>query len=500
MSDQTDQRTVRLNKLAALRERGADPFVRTGYERTHGTAELTERFEELEGQTVAIAGRLTALREHGKSAFADLADVSGSVQLFMRQNNLGEEGLAAFVDLDLGDIIGVTGTLMRTRSGEISVEGMEFTLLAKALRPLPEKFHGLKDPELRYRQRYVDLIVNPDSRRMLEARSKMIASLRRTLEARGFMEFQTPILQPIYGGANARPFTTHHNALDMTLYMRIAPELYLKRLLVGGFERVYELGQCFRNEGVDARHNPEFMLLEAYQAYGDWEDMMELMEAIVFEAAAEVCGGPKLNYRGHEIDVTPPFRRLKLLEAVADATGVDFSVLETDDVAREACAELDLGNTEADSWGGLLEKCFDRYVQPDLIQPTFVTEYPTRISPLAKAMPDRPDTTFRFEMFIGTEECGNAFSELNDPLDQRARFEQQAAARAAGDEEAHPLDEDFITALEHGMPPAGGMGMGVGRLAMLLLDAPNFREVLAFPLLKARTGDAGEADAEDDES
>lgn len=486
MSDQTDQRQVRLAKLQALRERGEDPFARTGYDRTHTTRELCERFDELEGQTVAIAGRLLALREHGRSAFADLADASGEVQLFMRQNNLGEDGLAQFVDLDIGDIVGVTGTLMKTRSGEVSVEGTGFTLLAKALRPLPEKFHGLKDPELRYRQRYVDLIVNPDSRRMLEARSRMVAQLRRTLEERGFTEFQTPILQPIYGGANARPFTTHHNALDMTLYMRIAPELYLKRLLVGGFEKVYELGQCFRNEGVDARHNPEFMLLEAYQAYGDWEDMMELMEAIVFDLAREVCGGPTFTYRGHQIDVTPPFRRVRLLDAVTRAIGVDFAALATDDEAREACSELDLGNTEADSWGALLEKCFDRYVQPGLVQPTFVTEYPTRISPLAKAMPERPDITFRFELFIGTEECGNAFSELNDPLDQRARFDQQAAARAAGDEEAHPLDEDFITALEHGMPPAGGMGMGVGRLAMLLLDAPNFREVLAFPLLKPR--------------
>ncbi|MFO8081130.1 MAG: lysine--tRNA ligase [Armatimonadota bacterium] len=489
MSDQIDQRQVRLEKLDAMREAGTDPFTRTGYDRTHGAGELVDNFDELEGETVAIAGRLMALREHGKSAFADLADASGEVQLFMRQNNLGEEGLAEFVNLDIGDIVGVTGTVMKTRSGEVSVEASEFTLLAKSLRPLPEKFHGLKDPELRYRQRYVDLIVNPDSRRMLEARSRMISQLRRTLEDRGYMEFQTPILQPIYGGANARPFTTHHNALDMTLYMRIAPELYLKRLLVGGFEKVYELGQCFRNEGVDARHNPEFMLLEAYKAYGDWEDMMELMEAIVVDLADEVCGGASFTYRDHEIDVTPPFNRVKLVESVADATGVNFAELETDEEARAACEELDLGNTEADSWGALLEKCFDRYVQPDLVQPTFVIEYPTRISPLAKAMPDRPETTFRFELFIGTEECGNAFSELNDPLDQQARLQEQAAARAAGDAEAHPLDEDFVTALEHGMPPAGGMGMGVGRLAMLLLDAPNFREVLAFPLLKPREGE-----------
>ena len=489
MSEQIDQRQVRLDKLAKMREAGSDPFQQTGYDRTHTADELQQRFEELEGQQVALAGRITALREHGKSAFADLTDASGAVQLFMRQNNLGEEGLASFVNLDLGDIIGVSGTLMRTRSGEVSVEGAEFTVLAKALRPLPEKWHGLKDTELRYRQRYVDLVVNPEARRFLQMRSRMVTCLRRSLDDRGFMEFQTPILQPIYGGANARPFTTHHNALDMKLYMRIAPELYLKRLLVGGFERVYEIGPCFRNEGVDARHNPEFSMLEAYLAFGDWEDMMDLMEGLINEAAEEVCGGPTFTYRGHEIDVTPPFARLKLLDAVKDATGVDFAALCTDEEARAACERLDLSGTDADSWGALLEKCFDRYVQPELVQPTFVTEYPTRISPLAKAMPDRPETTFRFELFIGTDECGNAFSELNDPLDQRARFEEQSAARAAGDEEAHPLDEDFVTALEHGMPPAGGMGMGIGRLAMLLLDAPNLREVIAFPLLRTRESD-----------
>ncbi len=486
MSEQIDQREVRLQKLAALRERGEDPFARTGYDRTHSAAELVENFDELEGQEVAVAGRLIALREHGKSAFADLQDASGTIQLFMRQNNLGEDGLAQFVDLDIGDIIGVRGALMKTRSGEVSVEGAEFTLLAKSLRPLPEKFHGLRDPELRYRQRYLDLIVNEESRELLRKRSRMVARLRQVMDERGFMEFQTPILQPIYGGANARPFTTHHNALDMTLYMRIAPELYLKRLLVGGFEKIYEIGPMFRNEGVDARHNPEFTMIEAYQAYGDWEDMMELMEAIVVALADEVCGGTTFTYRDHQIDVSPPFDRVKLLESVAEATGVDFSRLQTDEEAREACSELDLGNTEADSWGSLLEKCFDRYVQPDLVQPTFVTEYPTRISPLAKAMPDRPELTYRFELFMGTEEVGNAFTELNDPIDQKARFEAQAAARAAGDEEAHPVDEDFVTALEHGMPPAGGMGMGIGRLAMLLMDAPNLREVIAFPLLRHR--------------
>ncbi len=489
MSEPTNQRDVRLGKLQAMRERGDDPFARTGYERTHAAAELQECFDDLQGQTVAVAGRLTAVREHGKSAFADLADESGGVQLFMRQNTLGEERFAHFLDLDIGDIVGVRGTLMKTRSGEASVEATEFTLLAKALRPLPEKFHGLRDPEIRYRQRYLDLIVNRHAHEILAKRSRMIARLRRALAERGFMEFQTPILQPIYGGAHAVPFTTHHNALDMTLYLRIAPELYLKRLLVGGFEKVYEIGPCFRNEGVDARHNPEFTLLEAYQAYGDWQDMMALMEGLVGELAAEVCGGAGFTYRGHEIDVTPPFERIKLLDAVRDATGVDFAALDTDEEAREACAGLDLADAEADNWGALLDKCFDRYVQPELIQPTFVIEYPTRVSPLAKHMPDRPELAYRFELFIGTEEMGNAFSELNDPIDQRRRFEQQAAAREAGDDEAHPLDEDFVTALEHGMPPAGGMGMGVDRLAMVLLDAPNMREVLAFPLLKTREGD-----------
>ena len=486
MSDASDQRGVRLAKLQALQQRGDDPFARTGYDQTHSARELHEDFAELEGETVALAGRVMALREHGKSAFADLADSSGHVQLFMRQNNLGEQRMAEFIDLDIGDIIGVTGTVMKMRSEEVSVEASECTLLAKSLRPLPEKFHGLKDPELRYRRRYLDLLVNPEPRQMLEKSSRMVTRLRRTLDERGFLEAHTPILQPIYGGANARPFTTHHNALDMKLYMRIAPELYLKRLLVGGFEKVYEIGPCFRNEGVDARHNPEFMMIEAYQAYGDWEDMMELMEGLVFELADEVCDGPVFTYRGQEIDVTPPFARVSLVDAVREATEVDFAGLESDEQAREACSKLELGDTDADSWGGLLEKCFDTYVQPGLVQPTFVTEYPTRISPLAKAMPDRPETTFRFELFAGTEECGNAFSELNDPIDQRRRFEEQAQARAAGDEEAHPLDEDFITALEHGMPPAGGMGMGIGRLAMLLLDAPNLREVIAFPLLKLR--------------
>lgn len=489
MNETIDQREVRLSKLRALRARGIDPFEQTGYRRTHATADLQTRFTELEGQEVAVAGRLMGLREHGRSAFADLADESGSVQLFARLNNLGEGRFADFRDLDLGDIIGARGTLMKTRSGEISVEITEFTLLAKALRPLPEKWHGLKDTETRYRQRYLDLIVNPEARTFLAQRSRMVARLRRALTDRGFMEFQTPILQPIYGGAAARPFTTHHNALDMTLFMRIAPELYLKRLLVGGFERVFEIGPMFRNEGVDARHNPEFTMVEAYQAYGDWEDMMALMEGIIGELTDEVCGGPRFTYRGHEIDATPPFARVKLLEAVRDAAGVDFATLETDEDARAACARLDLGATEADKWGALLAKCFDRYVQPELVQPTFVTEYPTRISPLAKHMPDRPEMTYRFELFMGTEECGNAFSELNDPLVQRARFEEQVAARAAGDTEAHPFDEDFIIALEHGMPPAGGMGMGVDRLAMVLLDAPNLREVIAFPLLRARADD-----------
>ena len=486
MSEQGDQREARLAKLKAMQEQGQDPFAETKYERTHLAETLQEHFEELEGESVTVAGRLMAIREHGKSAFADLADGSGRVQLFARLNELGEEPFAQFRDLDLGDIVGARGSLMKTRSGEVSVLLEEFTLLAKSLRPLPEKFHGLTDVETRYRQRYLDLIVNEEVREVFEKRARMIARLRRSLDERGFVEFSTPSLQPIYGGANARPFTTHHNALDMRLYMRIAPELYLKRLLVGGFEKVYEIGPMFRNEGVDARHNPEFTMLEAYQAYADHEDMMALFEGLVAELAEEVCGGKTFTYRGNEIDVAPPWRRLPLLDAVEEATGVDFKELASDEEARAACAELELGDTEADTWGALLDKAFDRYVQPELIQPTFVVDYPVAISPLAKSKPDEPDTTFRFEPFIGGEELGNAFAELNDPLDQRRRFEQQAAAREAGDEEAHPLDEDFVTALEYGMPPAGGMGKGVDRLAMLLLDAANLREIIAFPLLRAR--------------
>ncbi|MCD6361958.1 MAG: lysine--tRNA ligase [Armatimonadetes bacterium] len=486
MTEASDQMQARLNKLRALQDAGRDPFAHTTYPRTHSAAELTGDFEKLEGREVAVAGRLMALRAHGKSIFADLRDASGNVQLFVRLNNLGEEGFAQFKELDLGDIIGASGTLMKTRTGEVSVEVTGFTLLAKSLRPLPEKFHGLKDPELRYRQRYLDFMVNDEAREKMLGRARLIARLRRGLNERGFIEFQTPILQPIYGGAHARPFTTHHNALDMQLYMRIAPELYLKRLLVGGFERVYEIGPMFRNEGVDTRHNPEFTMVEMYQAYADWEDMMALAEGLVAELVEELCGGTTFTYCGHEIDVTPPWRRLPLVEAVAEATGVDFTTLDGDEAAHAACAKLDLGDTDKDSWGGLLDKCFDRYVQPELIQPTFVTEHPVAVSPLAKEHADKPGSTYRFEIFIGGEEAGNAFSELNDPLDQRRRFEQQVAARKAGDAEAHPLDEDFLTALEYAMPPAGGMGMGVDRLAMLLLDTPNLREVIAFPLLRTR--------------
>ncbi len=343
MSEQGDQRQARLAKLKAMQQEGRDPFAETKYERTHLAAELQEHFQELEGNNITVAGRLMAIRQHGKSAFADLADGSGRVQLFARLNELGEEVFARFLDLDLGDIVGARGSLMKTRSGEVSLLLEDFTLLAKSLRPLPEKFHGLKDVETRYRQRYLDLIVNEEVREVFEKRARMIARLRRSLEERGFVEFSTPILQPIYGGANARPFTTHHNALDMRLYMRIAPELYLKRLLVGGFEKVYEIGPMFRNEGVDARHNPEFTMLEAYQAYADLEDMMDLFEGLVVELAEEVCEGTTFTYRGNEIDVAPPWRRLPLLAAVEEATGVDFRELSGDEEARAACAELDLG-------------------------------------------------------------------------------------------------------------------------------------------------------------
>ena len=510
MSGENEQIARRKEKLAALQHAGTDPFAIHRYERSHAIAEAVAEVEGVEAAAgdsevnwddhplpASLAGRLMAVRRQGKSMWADLHDLSGKLQLWIRKDVL-EEQFDRFDDLDLGDIIGVRGALFRTRRGEITLRVDEFVLLAKALRPLPEKWHGLQDVETRYRQRYVDLIVNEEVRRSFVRRSKAIQAVRRHLDEQGFLEVETPIMQPLYGGAAARPFVTHHNALDMDLYLRIAPELYLKRLLVGGLERVYEIGRLFRNEGIDTRHNPEFTAMESYEAYADYEDVMRRAEGIIGAMAEAALGSLECTYCGHTIDLRPPWQRISLLESVREATGVDFGELHDDAAARKACRGLKLDNIAEETLPGLLDKAFERYVQPELIQPTFVTQYPVIVSPLAKRLEPGSELTARFEIFIGGEEVGNAFSELNDPLDQRRRFESQVAQRAAGDEEAHPLDEDYLRALEYGMPPAGGLGIGIDRIIMILCDQPNLREIILFPHMRPEMPiAAGDAEKEE---
>ncbi len=475
----------RLAKLQRWRERGIDPFAVTRFDQTHQVAEIKAQFEALQGQTVRIAGRLLALRTHGKLTFADLLDGSGKIQLMARINTMGQEAYERFGDLDVGDLIGVEGTVLKTRTGETTVEVKQFWLLAKALRPIPEKWHGLKDVEVRYRQRYLDLIANPSVREIFVQRALLLRAIRQFLDERGFLEVETPILQPVYGGALARPFITHHNALDMDLYLRIAPELYLKRLIVGGFERVYEIGRNFRNEGIDARHNPEFTMLEAYQAYADYRDIMRLVEELIAFVAQSVLGTTTITYQGHTIDLTPPWRRLSLMDALKEVTGVDFLAFRNDDErARAIGRQLGLSIEPTDHWGRVLDEALKKKVVPTLIQPTFLLDYPVEISPLAKRKPDDSTMTERFQGFIGGLEVANAFSELNDPLDQRERFEMQQRLRERGDVEAHPLDWDFVTALEYGMPPTGGLGIGIDRLMMLFTNSPSIREVILFPLLR----------------
>ncbi|MBC7286592.1 MAG: lysine--tRNA ligase [Armatimonadetes bacterium] len=489
MQQAPEEHTHRVEKLRRLQAEGRDPFAIHKYTRTHRAFEIATGYTGLAGSLVSVAGRLTAMRRHGKSTFADLHDETGRIQLLARYDVLGESRYAEFLDLDVGDIIGAKGKVFKTRTGEISVEIEEFTLLTKTLRPLPEKYHGLRDVELRSRRRYLDLMVNPDTRETFRARSRMIRALRSVLDQRGFIEVETPVMQPVYGGAAARPFTTHHNALDTDLYLRIALELYHKRLIVGGFERVYEIGKVFRNEGIDARHNPEFTMLEAYQAYADFTDMMRLIEDIVVAMAQAAVGSRKITYRGHEIDLSPPWKQVSYFAAIESATGVDFSEAETDEDALKMATSLELGEPEPTTAAEVFSRAFERYVQPQLIQPTFVVGYPVAVSPLAKRSVEDPRVAARFEPFIGGEEVGNAFSELNDPIDQRERFMQQAALRARGDEEAHPMDEDFLLALEHGMPPTGGIGLGIDRLAMIILDKRNLREVILFPLLRPEEDD-----------
>lgn len=475
---------VRRRKLASLIASGRKPYGKV-VEPTHYAGEIVERFEEHEGTTVTLAGRLRALRLHGKATFADLQDSTGRIQLFVSLGVVGEAAYEEFQELDLGDIIAVTGDAFMTRRGEISVRVERFDLLVKSLRPLPEKWHGLRDVEQRYRRRYVDLIVNADIRRVFETRSQIISQIRASLVRRGYIEVETPVLHPIPGGANARPFTTHHNALDMDLYLRIAPELYLKRLLVGGFDRVFEIGKNFRNEGVSTRHNPEYTSLEAYQAYADYEDMMTLTEELIAEAAERVAGGLVINYQGKEIDLAPPWPRVSMLDAIRDHAGIDFRAVPDDAkvrVAREAGVRL----PERAGPGQAIQETFEQLVEDKLVQPVFITDHPVEVSPLAKRKGDDPSLTERFEPYINGWEIANGFSELNDPNDQRERFEAQVRAREAGDEEAHHMDEDFLEALEYGMPPAGGLGIGIDRLTMLLTDSPSIRDVILFPHMRPR--------------
>jgi lysyl-tRNA synthetase class 2 len=487
----------RHEKLVALRTAGLDPFG-TRYPVSHWAGPLRARWDaapedELRAAgPVSVAGRVMALRHHGKSCFAHLLDQTGTIQLYARADVLGE-AYAGFTDLDVADFIGVTGDLMRTRTGELTVQVKAWSFLSKSLRPLPEKWHGLKDIETRYRQRYVDLLVNPGSREVFRLRSRLIRVVRSFLDARGFQEVETPVMQSLAGGALARPFATHHNALDIPLYLRIALELHLKRLVVGGVDRVYEIGRIFRNEGVSTQHNPEFTMLEFYQAYADYGDLMELTESLFGELGRELSGGLRLTYQGAEIDLTPPWRRLSYLDAVAEAIGLGRSDLGDRERVRLAVREaagrqgLDAG---AWGWGAVTpayqmwKDVFETFIEPTLVQPTFVIDFPTELSPLARQKRDDPSLVDRFELFVARMEMANAYSELNDPLEQRRRFEQQLRAREAGDEEAHRLDEDYIRALEYGLPPTAGQGIGIDRLVMLFADRPSIRDVILFPLLR----------------
>lgn len=474
---------VRREKMQAFSDKGIEPFGRR-YETTHHAQEIIDNFETLEGQNAKVAGRLMAIRGHGKASFATLNDMSGNIQVYFRLDNVGEEKYSEFRLMDIGDIVGVEGEVFRTHRGEISLKVSDFQLLAKSLRPLPEKFHGLKDVEVRYRQRYLDLIVNPDVRKTFVMRSQIIREMRNYLDARQFLEVETPMMHTIAGGAAARPFVTHHNALDMQLYMRIAPELYLKRLVVGGFERVYELGRVFRNEGIDIRHNPEFTSVEIYQAYADYNDLMDLTEGIVVETAQKVLGTTKITYQGTEIDLGKTWKRISMNDAVKEITGKDFSQTKTVEEARAMADEIGVPYDKKHGIGGILNAAFEEKVEETLIQPTFITGHPTEISPLAKRNADNPEITDRFEAFIYGRELANGFSELNDPIDQEGRFRDQVKQRESGDDEAHMMDMDYVRALEFGLPPTGGLGIGIDRLIMFLTDSASIRDVLLFPTMK----------------
>jgi len=490
---------VRRDKLKALQDAGRNPFEQTRFARSAYSADIKEDFEAYDGKTLQAAGRIMSKRGMGKAIFCDIQDDRGQIQLYVRKDAVTEQEFTDFRKYDIGDIIGVSGYAFKTKTGEISIHVQQVALLSKSLRPLPEKFHGMTNMELRYRQRYVDLIMNPESKRNFQIRSRFVAYLRRYLDGLGFMEVETPVLSPIAGGATARPFITHHNTLDIDMYMRIATELHLKRLIVGGIERVYEVGRIFRNEGMDTKHNPEFTTCELYQAYTNLDGMMDILEGILSGAAKEILGTYQLQWLGHDVDLTPSWRRVTMADAVKDVTGADFMAIIGDADAAVALAKsvgVDMENV-AHTWGNALYETFDQKVESTLIQPTFITMYPVEVSPLAKRSPEQPALTERYEMFICGCEMGNAFSELNDPIDQYQRFKAQAEKRAHGDEEANMMDEDFVMALEYGMPPTGGLGFGIDRCAMLLCGASSIRDVILFPTMKPLDSDKKPETAED---
>jgi lysyl-tRNA synthetase class 2 len=475
---------IRREKLAELQNKGKDPFELTKFNVEYHSNEIIDRFDELEGKEVTVAGRIMTKRLMGKASFCHIADRNGQIQSYVRRDAIGEEEYAEFKRYDLGDIIGIKGEVFRTQKGEISIKAHEVTLLSKSLQILPEKFHGLKDTDTRYRQRYLDLIVNPEVKNTFITRTKIIKEIRNILDNKGYLEVETPVLNTISGGASARPFTTHHNALDMDMYMRIALELNLKRLIVGGFEKVYEIGRVFRNEGLSVRHNPEFTLIELYEAYTDYHGMMDITEELIRTVATKVLGTTIVTYDDVEIDLGKPFARLSMLDAVKQYANVDFDEIESDEQAKEIAKQYHVEFEKHHKKGDILNLFFEEYVEEHLVQPTFIIDHPVEISPLAKRKPEKPDYTERFELFITKREFANAFSELNDPIDQRKRFERQEELRAAGDEEANMIDEDFLTALEYGMPPTGGLGIGIDRLVMLLTNSYSIRDVLLFPTMK----------------
>jgi len=477
---------LRRKKLESLREKGKDPFKIDRYDRKHFTRQIKDNYDYFEGKEVSVAGRIMTKRDHGKASFADVQDIQGRIQLYVREDEIGEENYREFTSFDIGDIVGVKGEVFTTRKGEISIKVTDIVLLSKSIQVLPDKWHGLKDPDLRYRQRYVDLVVNPDVKKTFLIRSNIIKAIREYLDGIGYIEVETPILHTIAGGANARPFITHHNALDIDMYLRIATELHLKRLIVGGLEKVYEIGRVFRNEGMSIKHNPEFTSIELYEAYTDYHGMMELTENLIAHVAQKVLGTTKINYQGVDIDLTPPWTRLTMVDAIKKYTGVEFKKEDDAKIAFKKAKALGIELEGSPSKGEIINTVFEERVEEHLVQPTFILDYPVEVSPLAKRKADDPDFTSRFEGFIYSWEIANAFSELNDPIDQKKRFEDQLKLREAGDEEAHMMDEDYVNALEVGLPPTGGLGIGIDRLVMLLTNSYSIRDVILFPTMKPK--------------